>query len=145
MQDLSSPPDGPRESVLARLRELEAAGIVDDLAVYIWGKSIPAIPQEAAVTRTLVHERVAEFRRWADRNGRALEPAFRRCEQSTMVSDERRKIIRLPLQCLAVYRNDCLAGVFPCTTDQGTNTVLDCLRCLGSADAGDRTPPEGRR
>lgn len=115
-----APPDDPRRTVLSRLRELEAAEVVDDVSVRIWEKSIPASPDELDVSASLVHDRIAEFQQWADRNGHSLEPAFRWCEQSTMVSEEQSEVIRLPLQCLAVYEDDQLVGVFPCTGDQGT-------------------------
>lgn len=57
-----------------------------------------------------------------------------------MVSEERSELIRLPLQCLAVYEDDQLVGVFPCTGDQGTNTVADCLHRLEPGDDSDETP-----
>lgn len=136
----SRTPDDPRRTVLSRLRELEAAEIVDDVSVRIWGKSIPASPDELDASASLVHDRIAAFQRWAGRNGHSLEPAFRWCEHSTMVSEERSEVIRLPLQCLAVYEEDQLVGVFPCRGDQGTNTVADCLHRLEPGDDSDEAP-----
>jgi len=72
-RDLSQPPDDPRRSVLARLRDLDAAGLVDE-------------------------------------------------------------VIRLPLVSLAVYEDDRLVGVFPCSTGEGTETVGDCLRRLETGE-----------
>ncbi|WP_435197389.1 HTH domain-containing protein [Natronomonas sp. EA1] len=131
-------PDGPRRTVLSRLLELEAAEVVEDVSVRRWGKFIPASPDELEASQ--VHDRIAEFQQWADRNGHSLEPAFHRCEQSTMVSEERCEVIRLPLQCLAVYEDDQLTGVFPYTDDEGTNTVADGLRRLEQGDDSDEAP-----
>jgi len=54
-----------------------------------------------------------------------------------MVSTERREVIRLPLQCLAVYAGDRLAGVFPCSAGSGTKTVSDCVERLEAGDVVD--------
>lgn len=57
-----------------------------------------------------------------------------------MDSEERSEIIWLPLQCLTVYEDDQLAGVFPCTDGQGTNTVADSLHRLEQGDDSNETP-----
>lgn len=136
-RDPSPPPDDPRRAVLARLRDLEAAGRVADVSVRVWSKYV-ATPDDAPDGNDPpVRERIAEFRRWAERNGHSLEPAFRRFERSTVVSDDAVELLRLPLQCLAVYEGDRLVGVFPCSTESGTETVTDCLRRLESETLGE--------
>lgn len=134
MRDLSPPPGDPRAEVLSRLHELEAAGIVDDVSVRIWGKDIAASNDVANDDGRLVRERIANFQKWAERNDHSLEPAFRWYERSSLVSEERHEVIRLPLQCLVVYKDDCLVGVFPCSTTNGANTVADCLQRLEAGD-----------
>ncbi|WP_251328538.1 L,D-transpeptidase [Haloplanus pelagicus] len=126
------PLDGPRSRVLDRLRELEADGAVDDVSVRVWGRYVDPPSDAPASEEGPIQARIAEFEAWADREGHSLEPAFGRCERSTMVSAERREVIRLPLQCLAVYAGDRLVGVFPCSTGSGTETVADCIRRLGT-------------
>jgi hypothetical protein len=130
MRDHAPPVGDPRRTVLSRLRELEAAGVVNDIAVRIWGKSVPVSPDDTAAAASPVHDRITEFQRWAERNGHSLEPGFSRHEQSTLVSGESSEILRLPIRCLAVYEDDHLVGVFPCTVDRGTTTVADCLSRL---------------
>jgi hypothetical protein len=134
MRDLSPPPDDPRSSVLSRLREFEDAGIVDDVSVRVWGKSVIASSDSNEESGHPIQQRIADFRTWADRSGHSLEPAFRWSEQSTMFSEERTKVVQLPLQCLAIYEDDCLVGVFPCSTDARTETVTDCLQRLEAGD-----------
>jgi len=136
MRDLAPPPGDPRTSVLSRLREIEAEGFVDEVSVRVWGKRVSASQEGADDGNKVIRERVSEFQTWAERNGHSLEPAFRRCEQSSMVSNERSEVIRLPLQCLAVYANDHLLGVFPCSQEGDTNTVNDCVARLETGEFG---------
>ncbi|MFC6942738.1 HTH domain-containing protein [Salinirubellus sp. GCM10025818] len=134
MRDASPLPDDPRATVLARLREFEAEGIVDDVSVRIWGTFL-AVPEDG--TDELdppIRGRVGKFQRWAERNGHSLEPAFDRFERSSIVSEGETDVIRLPMQCLAVYEDDRLVGVFPCSTGDGTNTVADCVDRLETGD-----------
>lgn len=139
-----SPPSGdPRRAVRSRLRELEATGRLADVSVRVWSARV-AVPEDAPAGNTHpVQERLAEFRRWAVRTGRSLEPAFHRYERPAPVADDTVETVRLPLQCLAVYDDeDRLLGVFPCSTDDGTVTVADCLRRL-EASAVDAGPADG--
>jgi hypothetical protein len=131
--------EDPRRTALSRLKELEAGGVVDDVSVRIWGRVIPASPAPLDDTTSEVHDRIEGFQRWADRTGNSLEPAFRWGERSTLVSDECSEVIRLPLQCLAVYEADQLAAVFPCTDETGAKTVTDCLERLEADDTSSRT------
>lgn len=142
MRDASPPPGDPRARVLDRLRELETDGVVDDVSVRVWGRYVAAPTDEPADEAQFVQSRIAEFEAWGDREGHSLEPAFQRCERTTMVSAERREVIRLPLQCLAVYAGDRLHGVFPCSTAIGTETVRDCVRRLEAGDVVDVSDTE---
>ena len=140
MRDAAPPPDDPRATVLNRLREFRTEGIIDEVSVRTWGTFVAALDGEADDPESLAGERVAAFQRWAERNGHSLEPAFEQCERSSLVSEAGNDVIRLPLQCLAVYEDDRLAGVFPCSTPDGTNTVGDCLERLKTGDViGDST------
>jgi hypothetical protein len=137
LRDTPPPPDDPRSGVLDRLRELETDGAVDDVSVRVWGRYVDPPADDAESEEGPIQTRIAEFEAWADREGHSLEPAFRRCERTTMVTEERREVMRLPLQCLAVYAGDRLVGVFPCSTGSGTETVADCVRRLEAGDVVD--------
>jgi hypothetical protein len=141
-RDPSPPPGDPRRDVLSRLREVESTGVVDDVSVQVWSKHVSAPADDADESSLRVRRRVAEFVQWADRNGHSLEPAFRWCERSSMVSEERTAVIRLPLLCLAVHEGGRLVGVFPCSTEGGTNTVADCLDRLETGDVTDEPSAE---
>lgn len=168
LRDLGLSPDDPRRAVLRRLRELEEAGAVADVSVRTWGKSIPvgvegddrpgsddptstvlgastdSIPGWVAgedgtvMGRPEVRARVAEFRSWARRTGRSLEPAFCTSKRTTVASDEATGVVHLPMQCLAVYDGDRLLDVYPCTAREGPKTVRDGLRALEESMRAER-------
>ncbi|MEF8778011.1 MAG: HTH domain-containing protein [Natronomonas sp.] len=127
LRDPSPPPDDPRRAVLSRLRELDSTGDLSDVSVQIWGKSVAASGTKIRDTDRPVRKRVADFRRWAERHDRSLEPAFEWCDRATILSEERTEVVRLPLVCVAIYDDDRLIGVFPHSTGDGTETVDDCL------------------
>jgi hypothetical protein len=134
LRDAPPAPDDPRSGILDRHRELEIDGAVDDVSVRVWGQYVDPPADDVGSEEEPIQTRIAEFEAWADREGHPLEPAFGRCERTTMVSTDRREVIRLPPQCLAVYAGDRLVGVFPCSTGSGTETVADCV---GRLEAGD--------
>lgn len=136
MRELSPPPDDPRRSVLSRPRELEADGVVDDVSVRVWGRTVSPSENGNGRNDRPIRERVYEFLAWADRNRHSLEPASERFERSTLTSEAQTEAIRLPLQCLAVYEGDRLVGVFPCSADGETNTVADCVWHPETGDIG---------
>jgi hypothetical protein len=137
VRDPSPPPGDPRRALLSRLRELATEGPLGDLSVRSWGRFVDASPPEAGADRP-IRARIAEFYEWADRSGHSLAPAFRRCERSTMLAPSGTEVIRLPLVCVAMYDDDRLVGVFPCSTDGETNTVPECVDRLERGDTPTR-------
>jgi len=141
LRDPLPPPGDSRQSALSRLRELESEGTLSDVSVRVWGRFVEASPPDDGGDRP-IRDRIAEFYEWADRNDRSLDPAFRRYERSTLLSREGTDVIRLPLICVAIYRGDRLIRVFPCSTEEGTDTVPDCLSRL-EANGIDGEPGSG--
>lgn len=130
LRDGSPPPGDPRQTVVGRLRDLAANGRIDELSVRGWTPWIAAETGGDALDGSPARARLERFRAWAERTEHSLAPAFVRCERSSLVSTAQTTAIRPPLQCLAVYADDRLVGVFPCSTDGETRTVKDCLRAL---------------
>ncbi|MHC3438705.1 HTH domain-containing protein [Natrialbaceae archaeon A-gly3] len=119
-----------------RLQDLVEADVLSDFSVRVWGKQL--VPDsDAEDCRTVegepIHETLARFRSWADREAHSLEPGFRTCERRPMLTEGTTSVIVPPLVCLAVYRDDGLVGVFPCSSDDGTKTVDDCLTHLAES------------
>jgi hypothetical protein len=138
VRDPSPPPDDPRRSVVSRLRTLERRGIVDRVSVRVWGRYAP-LPDTKEDPDDPVRRRLLEFRAWAKRRGKRLEPAFQRVERGSLVSNASEEVYRLPLQCLAVYERGRLVDLSPCGTAEETDTVSDCLSRLEGGLLRERT------
>jgi len=120
----------------AALQQLADDDIIVEFSLCTWGKRLvygSEGPSESA--SETVEKKIREFEAWAEREGHSLEPAFQYNEISSLLTDETRTVIRLPLLCIAVYEKTRLKGVFPCSRDGETRTVANCLERL-------RTEPE---
>ncbi|MBX0325538.1 hypothetical protein EGH21_21160 [Halomicroarcula sp. F13] len=145
-----------RSELLARLRELERDGVIQDLSVNNWSKQIECDPEyRVHGSNEEIRHRLAEFQDWADEEGHELEPAFRWCETTSLATDETKEVVTLPVTCIEVRGDGELLAVFPCTSDGNTNSVADCVTGLEklAAHADDSVaeqaestgrPPSGR-
>ncbi len=122
------------DDVVDRLRRLEGDGEITALRVETWGRQCET--DAVASADTAVASTVAEFRSWADRNGYTLRPAFDRRDVSSMVARTSRSELVVPMICLAVYEDDELQCVAPCSDGDDVFTAADCLAALES-DAPD--------
>ena len=123
------------ERVTDRLDRLEGEEI-DDVQVECWGQRRLDAPDES------VTETVAEYREWADRHGYSLDPAFRRRETGSLLTQRSRSEVVVPAISLAIYEDGELSCVTPCSDGATTYTVEECLEALeaGSTDLlGDRS------
>ncbi|MFC4246716.1 HTH domain-containing protein [Natribaculum luteum] len=122
------------DDVVDRLGRLEADGEIAELQVSTWSRRCGT--DAVASVDTSVAAAVAEFRSWADRNGYTLRPAFDRRDVSSMVARTSRSELVVPMICLAVYEDDDLQCVAPCSDGDDVFTAADCLAALES-DASD--------
>lgn len=116
-----------------RLLTLRDRGSIDEVAVDRWGTYLYVGDGDRTPPRAdPAHIAVAAFERWAEREGRDLEPAF----QSFEITDDEReesadpaasRVVRLPILGLAIYEGDVLREVAPCSTDGGAYTVQDAI------------------
>ncbi|SER18611.1 HTH domain-containing protein [Natrinema salaciae] len=127
-------------ALVERLRTIREREYVDELRINRWPAQ-HSVAEESGPTCT---ELVAEFERWADRNGYSLEPGFRRRSVPPSplgVDGEPRERVRVPLVALALYEDaddadaDILRGVVPCTElsytgDERTCTVDEWLTAV---------------
>lgn len=130
-----------KSEAVARLHRLEKRGVVDEISVRTWGKQINLEPEPTTGDEE-VRQAYEEFVSWAARNGYSLEPAFRRCDRTTLVSEGTTEVLVLPVVCLSVHEGETLTAVFPCSESDGTQTVDDCLSRLEAASASE-TPFDG--
>ncbi len=80
-------------------------------------------------------ETYEEFAGWAERNGYSLGPAFEQRTRSYVGLDQVDDVVVFPVVSLAVYEDDQLRGVFPCSDDERTYRVQDCLEAFERGDA----------
>jgi hypothetical protein len=124
-----------QQAILERVRDLESDGVVDETSVDPSWQRIRTPEQDSRDGALATYE---EFREWAERNGYRLEPAFERRHRGFVGSDTVREVVVFPLASLAVYEDDELRSVFPCSDESGTVhfTVGDCLDAVEAGDDG---------
>lgn len=131
-------------AVFETLDRLEDAGIVSTSSVSLWGDRIYLSDR---CSRTPVGEfvrgKIREFGEWAgEREGVDLH--FERRSIDSSITGESREMIRPPQVSLAVYADDSLAGVFPCSMDGEERCVTSYLHELAKlsdeARAGEDAP-----
>lgn len=121
--------DTLRETV-ARSRRLEGRDGTTDVRVKTWGSVRPAI-EALSDSGPSVSLTVDAFQSWADREGYTLRPAFERHETSGRYGrGATAEEIRVPVVCVAVYEDDDLECVAPCSDGDRTYTVQECLEAL---------------
>jgi hypothetical protein len=74
------------------------------------------------------------FGQWAERNGFTLEPAFQRRTRSFLGTDREQEVVVFPVVSFALYEDDALQAVFPCSDADGArhHSVGDCLDAFES-------------
>lgn len=134
-----------QQDVYDRLRSLNEAGDIAELSVEVWGMQVriedDANPAMDDTHTRRVRDQYETFREWARGHGCELEPAFSICTTGSLITDHREQVVRLPMICLAVYDDTELIAVAPCSTDDGSYTVEDCLTRLEAADGVPRLSP----
>lgn len=126
--------EGLKETV-ARCRRLEERDLNADVRVKTWSSVRPAL-EELSDSGPSVSLTVDAFQSWADREGYTLR-SFERRETATMLGRRPAAKILVPTLCVAVYEDDDLQCVAPCSDGDRTYTVDDCLSALedGVTDA----------
>lgn len=134
---LPTPATRCSQRTIARLERLAADGIIGDVSVTSWAKRLPIDGSESSSQR----DRYNEFSQWARENDARLTPFFDTRECYSMATGEKRTELVFPAVCLAVYEGGDLRTVAPHATEDGTESVMDCLDRL-TEQAGDE---RGRR
>ncbi|MFD1588679.1 HTH domain-containing protein [Halorientalis brevis] len=125
-----------RDQIATRLDELANAGHISQVEIHNWRKKVSLTADCREQTR------YEAFTEWADEVGVDLAPFFDTRTCYSMDSGEKGERLVLPALCLAVYRDGTLQSVYPHSTNDGSRSVMDCLRAIESARR--RTPdPDG--
>lgn len=120
-----------QDRIINQLDNLKEAEAIADYNIEVWGREVSTT---AAASRTeagrRVLDKVQEFERWADRNGRSLSSVFEVHEVDSAITGEQYESIVLPLMVLAEYHDDELVGVAPCAYEGAPVTIDECLATL---------------
>ncbi|AEM57899.1 hypothetical protein HISP_11770 [Haloarcula hispanica N601] len=117
---------GPRTTAIDRFTELNAAGVIDEFTVQTWPEEVP-MAQEQGHGDVLAT--VDRYEQWAEEHGLSLRPPFETRTSSLLVGGST-EVLRLPMLVAAAYADDDLVGVYPCTDDGTTWSVMDLIDAL---------------
>lgn len=117
---------GPRTTAIDRFTELDATGVIEDFDVTTWPEEVP-MAQEQGHGDVLAT--VDRYEQWANEQGLSIRPPFETRTSSLLVGGST-EVLRLPMLAVAVYADDDLAGVYPCTDDGTTWSVVDLIDAL---------------
>lgn len=128
-----------QQAVVERLTELEAADQIDRLVVRTWGTQVlhPADSGRRDDSDRPAWEVFRRFEEWAAERGYTLTPGFQRRTRRSPLSEETYETIDLPVFSLAVYEDQQLRAVAPCSMTEAVWTVENCLGML-EADQPER-------
>lgn len=119
----------PLRETVTRARRLEKRDMIADVAIKTWAPVRPAL-EELSDSGPSVSRTVDTFRSWADGEGYTLRPAFDRHGTISLLGHQPVTEIRVPTVCVAVYEDDDLQCVAPCSDGDRTYTVEECLTAL---------------
>lgn len=117
------------DELAARTRRLEDRDAVAEVNVETWTTVRPAL-EALGDAGPSVSATVEAFQAWADRAGYSLAPAFSRCETRSLLDSGSSTELRVPVASLAVYEGGKLRWVAPCTDEERSYSVEDCLAAL---------------
>ncbi len=125
------------ESLITRLRRIEAMGVLDDVTVHTWERCIDMTDPHVDDPDRRAWERVIEFLQWAVNNDVTLVD-FR---ETAAVGEGRmgpeHPVVCLPRTVLAEYKDGDLLWVLPFQRKNRRYTVSDWF-----VSAGDRFDPD---
>lgn len=128
------------DDAVDRLRTLERDGEIDELRVDGWGvRGGRHTDMEGTAAST-----IEAFEDWADRTGRSLTPAFDRREVSSMFCDRTVRRVDVPILSIAVYADDRIRCVAPCSDGDRTYTARDCIDALATDSVGGIEEPDAQ-
>jgi len=120
-----------QQQVLNRVKRLEANGVFSDSMLAGEWQRIRTLAEDK---RSAALDTYSEFADWAEQNGHSLSPAFEQRTRSYVGLDQVDEVVVFPVVSLAVYDEDDLQAVFPCSDAERTYTVGDALEAFERGD-----------
>lgn len=128
------------ERSVERLRELEAAGRIDEFDLVVWGDSLgttTAVADTEVAERS--RERIDACTAWAEEHGRSFRPVLDVRDVDNAFTGESHTVVDLPSMLLVEYEGDAVSHVAPSSDGTSTQSVTDRLAAL-AAGTPDRNP-----
>ena len=147
IRDEASPAIQDRiDTTITRLYDLESADHLSDVEVCVWGSRLRRSNPGAPDRTSRGWERYKAFETWARDTGHDLAPSFQTWCGQTFLHEESWETVVVPIITLAIYddETDRLRAVVPCTYDDRSRTVEECLVALESAARVDSVPSGGQ-
>lgn len=112
----------PTTDVLGEISELSDAETVEEVTIVGW-------PDEIVLGQETVNDGVlTDFRRiqaWAERNRASVQPPFCVQEVASPLSEVRDCVLRTPVLCLLVERDDTIVDVYPHSKEDEHYSIRD--------------------
>lgn len=119
------------QSIVERLKGLVEKGVIAGFDTYDWADEIMVRANESRHERcNFAIDKFREFEDWAERTGMDIRPCFDIREYESSFTNETRKVVVLPVMCVAAYLEDELEAVYPCFDGDEYCTVRDYLDAL---------------
>lgn len=126
-----------RDAVIEQLTDLEGKGHITGFSVHPWPRAV-SLDLVAEIDDDGILGEFESFETWADRNGIGIRPPFDVRTSHSVITDETHELLVLPVMCLAVYSDDDLVGMYPCSDDESVLTIDDAFDAITT---GDIIPP----
>lgn len=120
-----------QQDVLSRLRDLAAGETLASASIGGEWQRIRTVNEDRRSGALATYE---EFEDWARQNGFSLEPAFERRTRSYVGMDRVDEVVVFPVASVAMYEGTRLQAVFPCSDEERSFGVTDCLDALERGD-----------
>lgn len=127
----------PLDANLETLQRLETEDVIDVVTVQAWPDKVSlADPTPYSEVMDLF----AQFTLWADRHDVSITPPFGIRTQSTIMSEDTRRILSTPMMCLAVYSEQMLTAVYLHADGDDHYSVTDAIAALRMGEFDRITP-----
>lgn len=113
-----------QQGVLSRVNALDADDVIEESAVADRWQRIRTMNEDCRDGALSTFE---EFAAWAQHNGYSLAPAFEQRTRSYVGLNRVDEVVVFPVASLAIYEDDQLQAVFPCSDEERNYRVQDCL------------------
>lgn len=121
-----------QDRLVDQLGALAERGVLSDVDLLVWGKSIcTGSPLAGVGSGERILDSIGEFYDLAANSDLCIAPFFRISDVTSECSEASFRRIVPPCRAVAVYDDETLAAVFPCLVDGTTYTPEDLLAYLG--------------